>query len=578
MTIEEAVRLAKQNNSEGQAYLYDQTYKKSYYVALKYMVNEDDARDVVQDAYIRAFRSIGQLDDVSKFEKWINQIVANTAKNALKKKKPDLFTDVAGDEEYDVADRFEADPSQQPEVVMDQKETARLVQEIISELSDEQRTCVMMYYFQGMQVKEISSTLEVSDNTVKSRLNYARKSIEAKVKELEKKGTKLYALAPIPFFVFLLHTEADACEAGALAGLYSASGAGNAASAGNAATGATSTASIGGAGAAATGLSLGAKIAIGIISAVVVIGGAIGVGVAVYNSTDDNNNTNYNANNNTMADGQVTEESSQSEYDDLSEYTKTQSYVGDSGKAYSCDFRTYPANSNEPWEIKPSDSSFYGKLGYYIADFDGDGEDELLTFSINSDFAPVISISELVKGKVVQSDSKVLDGSVYIDGKPIDLRASLGTSGYLNCFIYPMNGKLYIGVESEDTINVYANGTDDYNATFSYENGVLTPIYYDGFTGSDPDITYWPEEANRYNANLKKAGFDFDANALVSTFCSDELFSDLIKGSQKVCGFKNVFVMDYNDINNSYKANNYKNQDYNHISEITVYNNGSSKK
>ena len=118
--MEQAVSAAKMNNSGGQSYLYEQTYKKAYYVALKFMQNEDDAYDVLQDAYMRAFKSINQLADGAKFESWFNQIVANTAKNALKKKKPDLFTDIAGEEENDVADRFEADYNMQPEVVLDQ--------------------------------------------------------------------------------------------------------------------------------------------------------------------------------------------------------------------------------------------------------------------------------------------------------------------------------------------------------------------------------------------------------------------------------------------------------------------------
>ena len=221
--MREAVGLARQGSKEGQTYLYEQTYRKAYYVALKYMQNEDNALDVVQDAYIKAFSRLEQLDDDDKFDKWINSIVASTALDALKKKKPQLFTDMSnGDEEFDVSEKFEANYAEQPEVVVDQNETARLVQEIISELSDEQRACVTMYYMQEMSVKEISGILNVSDNTVKSRLNYARKNIEAKVKELEKKGTKLYALAPIPFFIFLLHTEADACEATAAAGLFTA--------------------------------------------------------------------------------------------------------------------------------------------------------------------------------------------------------------------------------------------------------------------------------------------------------------------------------------------------------------------
>ena len=280
ITMQQAVAMAKQGNREGQAYLYEQTYRKSYYIALKYLQNEDDVLDVLQDAYVKAFGRIEQLTDDDKFEKWLNSIVSTTALDALKKKKPQLFTDLSNDnEEYDVADRFEANYLEQPEVVIDQNETSRLVQEIIEELSDEQRVCVTMYYLQDMSVKEISNTLDVSDNTVMSRLHYARKNIEKKVKELEKKGTKLYAFAPLPFFLFLLGKDASACEATAAQGLYAVISSATVAnaSAGAAITSGTTTA------ATASTLSLGAKIAIGIVAAVAVIGGAIGIGVAVYN-------------------------------------------------------------------------------------------------------------------------------------------------------------------------------------------------------------------------------------------------------------------------------------------------------
>ena len=275
-TIKDAVQLVRQGSNEGKAYLYEETYKKAYYVALKYMRNEDDSCDVIQDAYIKAFDRIAQLKDDNSFESWLNSIVASTALDALKKKKPQLFTDISEDGDFDVAEKFEADYSYQPEVVIDKNETTRLVQEIIDELSDEQRVCVTMYYIQEMSIKEISGILDVSKNTVMSRLNYARKNIEKKVKELEKKGTKLYALAPIPFLIFLIGKEADACDASAVAGLFASGG-----------TGASAGATVG---ATAKTMTLGTKIAIGIVSAAVVIGGAVGAGIIAYNNADDSTN------------------------------------------------------------------------------------------------------------------------------------------------------------------------------------------------------------------------------------------------------------------------------------------------
>ena len=64
------------------------------------------------------------------------------------------------------------------------------------------------YYYDEMSVKEIASSLDISENTVKSRLNYARKQIKSGVENYEKHGIKLYGLSPIPFLMYFLHKSA----------------------------------------------------------------------------------------------------------------------------------------------------------------------------------------------------------------------------------------------------------------------------------------------------------------------------------------------------------------------------------
>ena len=81
-----------------------------------------------------------------------------------------------------------------------------MMQEILDKLSDEQRLCVLMYYYDEMSVGEIAETLECSAGTIKSRLNYARKYIKAEVEALEKKGTRLYNITPIPFIIWMLRS------------------------------------------------------------------------------------------------------------------------------------------------------------------------------------------------------------------------------------------------------------------------------------------------------------------------------------------------------------------------------------
>ena len=67
-----------------------------------------------------------------------------------------------------------------PEATIDQKETSRLVKEILDVLPDEQRIVIGMFYYDQMSVSEIAEELECSENTVKSRLNYGRKKFRLK--------------------------------------------------------------------------------------------------------------------------------------------------------------------------------------------------------------------------------------------------------------------------------------------------------------------------------------------------------------------------------------------------------------
>ena len=63
----EAVAAAMAGDQEGFSYLYDKTFKNKYYVALKYVKNEDTASDIVQDSYMRAFQNLSMLQDPDKF-------------------------------------------------------------------------------------------------------------------------------------------------------------------------------------------------------------------------------------------------------------------------------------------------------------------------------------------------------------------------------------------------------------------------------------------------------------------------------------------------------------------------------
>lgn len=215
MNYTEAIRLALAGEQRGFSFLYETTYQKKYFLALQYMKNEAAAEDVMQEAYIRAFSKLSTLEDPEKFPSWLGTIVANMAKNALKKKNPMVFSDIAADDEREVFEyQIEDDNIEHmPETAYTREETRQLAHQLLDSLSEEQRMCILMFHIEGLSIREIASELECSENTVKSRLKYGRDNIKKKGEELQKKGYQLYSVAPLPLLLYLLQKEAAYMEA-----------------------------------------------------------------------------------------------------------------------------------------------------------------------------------------------------------------------------------------------------------------------------------------------------------------------------------------------------------------------------
>lgn len=263
------VALAREGNQDALAALYEKTYNGVFYTIKSMIKDEDTVLDLLQDTYVKAFTHLDRFQGDTKFSPWVRQIGANTARDYLKKKKPMLFTDLAAGEEPDepVEEHFaDLDAGNLPDEVLDRAETTRLVREIIDGLPEDQRAVIGMYYYQEMPVKEIAAALGASESAVKSRLLYGRRKIEAQVRDLEKKGTKLYGLAPIPFLLWLMGAqEAQAAQlpnGQILQNVLASAGQAGAASQGGTAAAVGTKAAAGGLGAAKLGLIAVAAVAV----------------------------------------------------------------------------------------------------------------------------------------------------------------------------------------------------------------------------------------------------------------------------------------------------------------------------
>ena len=203
------VEKAKSGNSIAWNELYSATFPVAYGVAMQLVKNKDVADDIVQDSYITAFTKLDTLEDNEKFQHWFNRIVANNCKNYLVKKKPDLFsqhstfTEDGEEMEFDVVDdRTEY----QPDNAVISSEIKQLFYDMVAKLPEEQRTCALMFWVQELTIPEIAEILGVSQNTVKSRIHYAKKKLTAEADDMKKKGISVFSItgfALIPFLRWL---------------------------------------------------------------------------------------------------------------------------------------------------------------------------------------------------------------------------------------------------------------------------------------------------------------------------------------------------------------------------------------
>ena len=183
MTREQEATIIKQvlegdvNAFEGLVKEYE---KNVYNLALRMTGDPEDAADMAQDAFIKAYSSLSSFRGDSKFSVWLFRIVSNLCLDFLRsrKRRPTVSLSVENDEGEDM--EFEiADESQSPETLLEQKLTREAVRCGLDSLPPEQRQILLLREIQGLSYEEIAQVLELESGTVKSRIFRARKRLSA---------------------------------------------------------------------------------------------------------------------------------------------------------------------------------------------------------------------------------------------------------------------------------------------------------------------------------------------------------------------------------------------------------------
>ena len=136
------VAAAKNGDQDAFSALYEAANQDVYRSARAVLRSEELALDVQQDTFIYAFTHLGQLEDPAKFRAWVRGIAVNQAKTTLRKQNTVLFTELENEDGEGLPEQADLSVDASPELSLERKETAQLVNEILGELSDGQRAAV----------------------------------------------------------------------------------------------------------------------------------------------------------------------------------------------------------------------------------------------------------------------------------------------------------------------------------------------------------------------------------------------------------------------------------------------------
>ncbi|PKP11290.1 MAG: RNA polymerase sigma factor [Bacteroidetes bacterium HGW-Bacteroidetes-4] len=151
--------------------------------------NADEANDLTQDVFIRAFEKLSQFNHQASFSTWLYRIAINTSLNAVRSKKSQLFQRMGSWFETENKAGFEmpSDQNLTPESLMLTTEQSALVQKELDKLSEKQRVAFVLSRCENLPQKEIASIMQISEGAVESLIKRAKTNLAKNISSYFKK-------------------------------------------------------------------------------------------------------------------------------------------------------------------------------------------------------------------------------------------------------------------------------------------------------------------------------------------------------------------------------------------------------
>jgi len=169
-TDEELVDRARAGDLDSFNQLVGRWERPIYALAYRTLGREEEARDVVQEAFLRAFRGLKGFKGEAKFSSWLYRITLNLCRDWIRRERRAPIAQMPEDvDPLELADE-RASPTESVEDLVARREMSEAVTRAMAELPEEQRTAILLKEYHGLTFQEIADTLDCPLSTVKTRL------------------------------------------------------------------------------------------------------------------------------------------------------------------------------------------------------------------------------------------------------------------------------------------------------------------------------------------------------------------------------------------------------------------------
>jgi RNA polymerase sigma-70 factor (ECF subfamily) len=174
MTDEQLVEEFRSGNIRAFNSLVERWQQRIHRLAYRYFSSHDEAMEITQRTFIKAYKKMHTLEDTRKFSSWLYRIANNLCLDEAKRAGRKRTTSLEAISAHPAINGDFAHPGQ----AMQQQELGYLLQRALNQLPPEQRVVVIMKEYEGLKFREIAEILEEPENTIKSRMYYGLKALK----------------------------------------------------------------------------------------------------------------------------------------------------------------------------------------------------------------------------------------------------------------------------------------------------------------------------------------------------------------------------------------------------------------